>query len=216
MADGSQLSATLGRYRFAGFLAVLALAATGLSIQNPQAGWRDIVVTAFDVAALSFFASLMPLLLHNSTAAMRHHSHDNDLPRVALLGLTTLLTIMVMLAITGELPLARNGNPAAVLKLVGTLLLTWLFGNSVYTLHYAHVFYGSGRDRGGINFPGTPAPDYLDFAYFAFTLGMTFQTSDISITRRGVRRVVLLHCFAAFIFNLGVIAFTINTLSGSG
>ena len=55
----------------------------------------------------------------------------------------------------------------------------------------------------------------MDFAYFAFTLGMTFQTSDVSVTARPLRRVVLLHCFGAFIFNIGVIAFAINGLAGS-
>ena len=62
--------------------------------------------------------------------------------------------------------------------------------------------------------PGTDEPDYWDFVYFAFTLGMTFQTSDVSITDRRIRRVVLGHSLAAFVFNLGVLAFTINVLGG--
>ena len=133
-------------------------------------------------------------------------------------GLTTLLTLVVMAAITGEMPGAQKHEIPAIAKLVGTLLLTWLFANMVYTMHYAHTYYSKdakdGGDSGGLAFPETKEPDYTDFAYFAFTLGMTFQTSDVEITNRPVRRIALLHCFAAFIFNLGVIAFTINTLSG--
>ena len=94
------------------------------------------------------------------------------------------------------------------------------FANSVYALHYAHVYYTRNAetdgDLGGIDFPGTKAPAYDDFLYFAFTLGMTFQTSDTNITASGIRRVALLHSFAAFLFSIGLIAFTINVIGGAG
>lgn len=82
----------------------------------------------------------------------------------------------------------------------------------LYALHYAHLFYGQGNTDGGLSFPDTDTPDYLDFVYFAFTLGMTFQTSDVAINSRTIRRVVLAQSLAAFIFNIGILAFTINTL----
>ena len=88
-------------------------------------------------------------------------------------------------------------------------------GFDALELHYAHGYYvqdESGGDCRGLDFPGTRTPDYGDFAYFAFTLGMTFQTSDVAISSPATRRVVLLHTFAAFVFNIGVIAFTINLL----
>jgi uncharacterized membrane protein len=97
------------------------------------------------------------------------------------------------------------------------LVLTWLFSNIVYALHYAHLFYldgADGGDAGGIDFPGCTTPDYWDFLYFSLTLGMTFQTSDVTISSRAVRRVVLGHSLAAFVFNLGIIAFTINVIGG--
>jgi uncharacterized membrane protein len=101
--------------------------------------------------------------------------------------------------------------------LIGTLATAWIFSNLIYALHYAHLFYSdeNGGDAGGIEFPKTPEPDYWDFIYFAFCLGMTFQTSDTDITSGLVRRVVTLHSLEAFVFNLGVIAFSINVL-GSG
>jgi uncharacterized membrane protein len=102
--------------------------------------------------------------------------------------------------------------------IVGTLVLCWVFSNTIYTLHYAHLYYRAGRRRrryrGPANSPRTPEPDYWDFVYFAFCLGMTFQTSDVSVTDRGIRKVVTLHCLAAFVFNLGIVAFTINVLGG--
>lgn len=114
---------------------------------------------------------------------------------------------------------ARAGHALSIVKLVASLLLIWLFANSTYALHYAHDYYAATPDgaiKGGLEFPGTPSPSYSDFAYFAFTLGMTFQTSDVAITAPALRRVALLHCFAAFVFNIGVIAFTINALGGAG
>jgi uncharacterized membrane protein len=117
----------------------------------------------------------------------------------------------------GELPRAAHGDSLAKVRLIGTLVLTWLFANTVYGLHYAHLYYT--RDSQWPRSPAGwtsryPAPDYFDFAYFSFTLGMTFQTSDVEIGQR-IRRIVTLHSFAAFVFNLGVIAFTINAL-GAG
>jgi len=98
-------------------------------------------------------------------------------------------------------------------------VLAWLFSNSIYALHYAHLFYSradGGRDAGGIDIPDTKEPNYWDFVYFSFTLGMTFQTSDCQITSPRIRRVVIGHCLAAFVFNIGVLAFSINVLGGGG
>jgi len=133
---------------------------------------------------------------------------------------STLLTLVIMAGIAGELPAARHGDLSSIVQLVATLLLIWLFANSVYALHYAHDYYTThpekpAKDCGGLDFPGDGDPGYADFAYFAFTLGMTFQTSDVEMTATRVRMVALLHSFGAFVFNIGVIAFTINALGGS-
>jgi uncharacterized membrane protein len=203
--------------RFLLFLAVGIAAWFGLRSMLPVGDWRDGTALAFDAAAVVFIISLVPLLRDHTDAEMRQHSRDNDAGRVIILGLTSLLTLVAMAAITGELEGARGGEPLALARLVGTLLLIWTFANSVYALHYAHAFYAPGDDSGdaaGIEFPGTKSPDYWDFAYFSFTLGMTFQTSDVAVTSTAIRKVVLFHCFAAFVFNIGVIAFTINVLGG--
>ena len=94
-------------------------------------------------------------------------------------------------------------------------MLAWLFSNTVYALHYAHLFYQPGMTTGRIragSISRRDEPDYWDFVYFSFTLGMTFQTSDVEITSRDMRRVVIGQCLAAFVFNIGVLAFTINVL----
>ncbi len=170
----------------------------------------------FDLAATLFLLSLLPLLRRFPVAEMRRHADENDANRTLIVVISTLLALVVMAAISGELAAARGGDHMAMIKLLVTLVLAWLFANSVYALHYAHVFYfGSGEageHRGGIEFPGTRNPDYSDFAYFAFTLGMTFQTSDVAISAPSVRRLVLVQSLASFVFNIGVIAFTINAL----
>jgi uncharacterized membrane protein len=205
--------------RFLLFLGILVAAYFAQRQWLPSDDWRDGAAMAFDLAALVFLVSLVPLLRECSADAMRQHAADNDANRGLILIFTSLLTVIAMAAITGELKGAQDGDWLAIAKLVATLLLIWTFANSIYALHYAHSFYaaneGSGKDTGGLDFPGTKEPDYWDFAYFAFTLGMTFQTSDVDVTSRGVRKVALFHSFAAFVFNIGVIAFTINVLGGS-
>ncbi len=206
--------------RFILFLVLLPLAWLGYQ----RLGWagdaRDALALAFDTAALAFLASLVPILRDDKVAEIRAHAAENDANRAVVLIVTTVVAFVVMTAIAGELDGARKHELLAMAKLVVTLLLIWLFANVSYALHYAHAFYSAepetGKDCGGLDFPGTLRPDYGDFLYFALTMGMTFQTSDVAITGPAIRRVALFHSFAAFIFSIGVIAFTINTLGGSG
>lgn len=201
------------------FLLFLSLLIAGFFAHRATfaSGWAEAAALAFDLAALVFLASLAPLLGESGPEVIRRHADANDANRGLVLGITGLVALVVMAAIAGELPGARDGNLASVAKLVVTLLLIWLFTNCVYALHYAHDYYAAGAgggDSGGIDFPGTPQPAYSDFLYFALTLGMTFQTSDTDITARRIRNVALFHSFTAFLFNIGVIAFTINALGG--
>ena len=211
---------TIAPPRFLAALVVLPLAALAYARLVPDAGWARALAIGFDITAAAFLAALIPLIRAGDPATIRARAEANDANPVVVLLVTSLLVLVVMAAIAGELPAARQGNLPATAELIGTLLLAWAFANSVYSLHYAHEYYtppphGAG-DRGGLDFPGTPEPDYVDFAYFAFTLGMTFQTSDVAVTSRRMRGVAILHSFAAFTFNIGVIAFTINALGGAG
>jgi uncharacterized membrane protein len=202
--------------RFIAFVVLLPLSMALWRTIQPHSSWQDALAMGFDLAAIIFLIALLPLLRSFSVDEMRRHADQNDANRSLILAVSTLLALVVLAAISGELAAARSGDRLAMGKLLLTLALAWLFANSVYALHYAHAFYfGSGEKgdhRGGIEFPGTTAPDYADFAYFAFTLGMTFQTSDVQITAPAVRRLVLIHALVAFACNIGVIAFTINAL----
>ncbi|MGH6787549.1 MAG: DUF1345 domain-containing protein [Novosphingobium sp.] len=219
MSQRTTLGNRLAPPRFLVFLGLLGAGFTALWATGSTQTRAEAAILAFDLAAVVFLASLVPLLYDSSAAAIRRHARENDANRVLVLLVTVVLTLVALAAIGGEMPRAKAHEALATARLIGTLLLIWLFANTVFALHYAHAYYsaepGAGKDAGGIAIPSAKTPDYADFAYFAFTLGMTFQTSDVAITAPAIRRVALLHCFAAFVFNLGVIAFTINALSGS-
>ena len=201
-------------WRYGMFLALLVLIAP-LALMLP---WHEAVMGGFDVAALAFMASVAPLI-DAKPDEMRRKAAENDANRQLMLLMTGIVCGVILVAV--GMAVSQHGGPdaASVALLLATLLIAWLFSNLVYAMHYAHVFYlpdAAGRDGGGIDFPETKEPRYWDFLYFAFTLGMTFQTSDVAMTSTAVRRTALFHCFAAFLFNLGILAFTINVLGGAG
>lgn len=198
------------------FLLFIAVAVAAIPLAATWLGWMQGVMAGFDIAALLFLASCLPLFGHQAET-MRVSAARNDANRATLLALTALLLLVVLVVIAGALG-ANEGDKAQVAVLViATLLLAWLFGNMVFALHYAHLYYtaaADGSDAKGLGIPETAEPDYGDFVYFAFTLGMTFQTSDVVIAGRAMRRVSLCHTLLAFVFNIGVLAFTINVLGG--
>ena len=210
---GLQLGRRIAPPRFVAFVGLLV---AGAIAAIPAIGKARGVLVAFDGAAAVFLLSLIPLLSECKAEEMRARSRANDANRVVLLGLTGVVMAVILVALAAEMQGSSDKWTAALV--IGTLVLAWLFSNTVYALHYAHLFYleaddGKG-DSGGLDVPETKEPVYWDFIYFAFTLGMTFQTSDVQITDRTIRRVVIGQCLAAFAFNIGVIAFTINLLGG--
>ena len=200
-------------------LFILVMAGTVVwTILLDHASWSNALVRGFNLAALVFTISLWPLRRDHTAAQMRLHSRENNAGRALVLLITVVVMLAILAAIASDLPSARHGDSWAVIKLVFTLAMAWSFTNLVFMLHYAHMFYSpdakGGEHLGGFDFPGTPEPDYWDFLYFSFTAGMSFAASDVNVTSGRVRRVLVVHCLLSFIFNIGVIAFTINALSG--
>ena len=189
---------------------VLAVALAWLGLQE----LRRAIMIGFDVAALLFLASVAPLLRVREGASIRQHARENDANRTVLLAITIVVLVVLFVAIATE-TLRHSPEPFTRILIILTLAIAWLFSNTVYALHYAHLAYGDEAKCRGLTFPGTDEPLYWDFVYFAFTLGMTFQTSDVSISDARLRRVVTFHALAAFAFNIGVLAFTINVLGSS-
>lgn len=96
--------------------------------------------------------------------------------------------------------------------------LSWTLLHTIFTFRYAHLYHDhnklkTGSQIGGIDFPGKDEPDYFDFAYFSFVIGMTFQVSDVRVTSTVIRRFVLMHGLISFVFNAIIVALTINTIA---
>ncbi|MGH6614826.1 DUF1345 domain-containing protein [Sphingomonas sp.] len=211
MSEGGIVS-RIAPWRFLTFLAVAIVAGSFCS----PLGWRDAIMLGFDIGALVFIGLCVPVFSHEADE-MRRMAKQNDANRVLLLGMTAMVSGVILVTITSVLVQQGERNPLEVALVLSTLCLSWLFSNLTYALHYAHLYYRAGQhgqDSGGIEMPQTNEPDYWDFLYFSTCLGMTFQTSDTDITSAHIRRTALFHCLAAFVFNLGVIAFSINVLGG--
>jgi uncharacterized membrane protein len=162
-----------------------------------------------------FLLSCISLLGTREARIIRDHANANDANRVLLLAITGTVLAILLIAIAAE-AVGKSPQPLTKTLIILTLALAWLFSNTIYALHYAHLVYMH-PDVGcvGLEFPRTQHPVYWDFVYFAFTCGMAFATSDVTVTTTHMRRIVTVHCLAAFAFNIGVLAFTINVL-GSG
>lgn len=191
---------------FAGFLAA-------------GVGTARAIVYAFPVAATVYLVAIGLMFVRSGdTAAMRRRAREEDPGRAGHLWIAIAVSAIAMLALGLELHAGKSGQGAELAACIATLVLSWLFFNAVFTLHYAHAYYGDGarrQPRGGLDFPGEKAPDYWDFAYFAFVLGMTFQVSDVQITDRRLRRIALVHGMLAFVFNVVIVALSVNVVAGS-
>jgi uncharacterized membrane protein len=199
------------------FLLFFGLLTIGWAIASFVLEQGHALLVGFDVAAAAFLVSCVPTLRHAPTD-MRSLAEGGDANRRVLLVISAVLTVVVLAAISGELGLGGALSLPDRLLIFVSLVLAWTFGNAVYTLHYAHLFYrrdANGNDHAGLEFPGTAEPLMSDFVYFAFTLGVAVQTSDVQVTSRHLRNVVTAHSVIAFFFNLGALALAINVL-GAG
>jgi uncharacterized membrane protein len=173
------------------------------------------LLLGFDVGAAVFLGGMWRLFNRADTASMREQARQQDAGRWGILWSAIGVTGVVMVALGTELHAAESGG-ALTLAVAGfSIVLAWLFINVMFALHYAHGFYGDyGSQHQGLEFPGRQEPDYWDFAYFSIVIGMTFQVSDVQITSRTLRRMVLLHSVIAFFFNVFIIAVTVNIVAG--
>jgi len=214
MASLTHIGKSIAPWRFLMFFALLA---AGIGIAVGPMGWSKSVLAGFDVAALAFLASCIPTFRYD-VKRMRQVAKQNDANRLMLLGLSFLITVVILAAVIAELGQTGKLSPWDKGLVAASLALVWLFVNMVYTFHYTHLFYtvdDGGKDCAGLQFPGTRNPVMSDFVYFAYTLGVAVQTADVNVTSSHIRKVVTAHCVAGFFFNLGVLALTINVLGSS-
>jgi uncharacterized membrane protein len=172
------------------------------------------LLVGFDVGVLVFFAAQWRQFGRATQDEMRERARSQDAGRWGILWSGVALSAVVMVALGTELEMGKAGGLFGLIIAVVSIVLSWLFMNTLFALHYAHGFYGDyGEEHEGLDFPGGKEPDYWDFAYFATVIGMTFQVSDVQITSRYLRRMVLLHGVIAFFFNMFIIAVSVNIMA---
>ena len=136
-----------------------------------------------------------------------------------------IVLVAVCLSLFGTLLLLNSKIESTFNKVVHTIvslspvLLSWILLHTTFTIRYAHLYHdhnklNTGSNIGGIDFPSKEQPDYIDFAYFSFVIGMTFQVSDVVVSSPVIRRFVLMHSLISFVFNTIIVALTINTIAG--
>jgi uncharacterized membrane protein len=152
-----------------------------------------------------------------------HYSDATHIPRQSLLQddlrhIITPLTVIAALVILPFIFIELRTPPGGaerdtwdIVLGVLTILLSWAFIHTILAFHYAHEYYSEHRNRKEcLEFPGDPAPDYRDFVYFSFVIGMTSQVSDVQVKSKSMRKTVILHSLASFIFNVTLLALAVN------
>ena len=197
-----------------------------LAVFFAQPGWVHLqtrLVVAWDISTISFLALIWAVISTASPEQTNQNATREDQSRNAIL-------ILVLIADTvslGAVGLNTHGVPKV--DMVGHLIVSiiaiicsWLLVHTMFTLHYAHHYYRAGLlntdaepdEAGGLGFPGEDPPNYLDFAYFSFVIGMTSQVSDVQITSPVMRRLALIHGVLSFAFNTIILALSVNILAG--
>ncbi len=176
-------------------------------------GWDAFSVCMIVMTWITFFIT--------TAKQIRIQSKVQDPNRSIIFIIILVSTLASFLTILLLIVTKKDGDNGASWRLpiaVAGMLFSWILIHTSFTLRYAHIFYGDHKSKpnthaGGLDFPGDSLPDYLDFAYFAFVLGMTFQVSDVQITSKRFRRLALLHGLISFIFDTTLLALTINILA---
>lgn len=182
------------------------------------AGWGVMVrwLLSFDGATLTFLIAASHMMAKASPVTMRRRAIMEDEGKWIVLALSTFAAFAVLVALMLEKVSAGHISAAHLALAMSTIILAWMFINTIFALHYAHDFYGGQEEaKNGLLFPGTEHPDYWDFIYFAFVLGMTFQVSDVQITSQRLRRLAVFHGTLAFFFNVFILALSVNIIAGA-
>lgn len=156
-------------------------------------------------------------IARSTTASMRKRAAYEDEGVFVIFLMAVAAVVVCELAIFDLIHNEALGKQLRVILAVVTVLLAWLTMHTIAAVHYAHLYYARATDpddedgdAGGLQFPGTPVPDFSDFLYFSFVIGMTAQVSDVQVTNRRMRRVTLGHGILSFLFNTVLLALAVN------
>ena len=180
------------------------------------------IMILWDTFAFSFSATCWIVFITRTYQDIRQYARKDDGSRIFVFVFILLACfasmLMVLLLMISDEPVATSTLLYIPVAVAG-ILLSWFMVHTMFAMHYAHIYYDDDEEDNnkhaeGLEFPEEKLPDYLDFAYFSFVIGMTFQVSDVEISARKIRRIALLHGLLAFGLNTFVVALTINLIAG--
>ncbi|MEO7311704.1 MAG: DUF1345 domain-containing protein [Chitinophagaceae bacterium] len=179
------------------------------------------VTIIWNTFAVSFICSSWVVFFTRTQQEIVHLANKEDGSRPFVLASILISAFASMFAVL-LLMISKDQPPglAAITTVlsVSGMMASWVMVHTIFTFHYAHMYYFDKKDGTPdgepLDFPGEKKPDYLDFAYFAFIIGMTFQVSDVEICSSSMRRTALAHSLLSFALNTFVVALTINLIAG--
>jgi len=200
-------------------LGFIVAAVVGLALHT-HALWTASLAT-YDAFAFAILGLIWVTVTLTPRERIRAVAQRQDVGRTVIFIFVIFVACAALFAVAF---LIRSGKPEErhlsirLLLALATVVLSWLLMHSVFGLRYAHKFYDDSvnsveKHAGGLKFPEDDLPDYRDLAYFSFVIGMTCQVSDVNVTSREMRRLVLVHGILSFGFNTVILALTINTVS---
>jgi uncharacterized membrane protein len=179
------------------------------------------LVTALDAGGVLFLVLTAFMVFRATAQSTQQRAQELDEGEIAMVVLTLCAGAVSLAAVFLEARAARALGPTTIvlhlMLAAGSIVVAWLVTHTLFGLHYAHLYYSDLTDRpmrGGLQFSGGEPPDYWDFLYFSFVIGMTCQTSDTGVTERHFRRLSLLHGVVSFFFNTVILAMAINIAAG--
>jgi uncharacterized membrane protein len=178
------------------------------------ADWRLAMrlLVGWDVGLAIYLVLTWRMMWKADIHHIRSRARTQDEGSIGILVLTATAALASLGAILALLGTSNGSTRPPLFLFIGavTIVLSWAFTHVIFALHYAHEFY-SEKGSGGLDFPGgEKEPDYLDFIYFSFIIGMTSQVSDVTVSARHIRRTVAAHGIIAFFFNAALLALTVN------
>lgn len=195
------------------YLGMLATGIAGAALTGVFGAWIYAAAVGWAVAALVYNGTIWLKIARLDASSTATHATEED-PRRGAADLLILLAaigslVAVVLVMVGANGAQGVGKFLLALLALGSTAMSWLLVHTLFTLRYAEIYYGRSRP-GGIEFNQEEPPQYTDFAYMAFSLGMTYQVSDTAITNREMRSAAFRHSLLAFLFGTGILATTIN------
>ncbi len=185
--------------------------ASGLATQIPGFTIRAAILAGWCAGAATHSVLLLRHLAVTPAERLREHAELVEDSRWALLGATMAAALAALFGVLFEIGGMPRASHSPALGMV-TLTLSWLYLHALFAAQYAHLYWLS---EGGLEFPGGTEPDWLEFVYLSFTIGMTAQVSDVTTSSPAMRRMVLAHALVAFAFNAAIIGVAVNLLAGT-